>query len=163
LLVEGAVKPREAFFEIFTEGTDNLSLRVAFFVEFLTPHHQLAACLGKLQVGSFHGRSASVFEANHLRFPLSVDCRNTHFKSFVKSMPTTLNKPSCLHRERKPVRACKSCGAYLTSANEDSYCFQDGGWTTQRLQALDALAEARLNHPTIRAAAGEVLEEMMVA
>ena len=37
------------------------------------------------------------------------------------------------HREVTPARACQSCGAWLTSRNEDDNCWNCGGWTTQRL------------------------------
>lgn len=54
-------------------------------------------------------------------------------------MPTLLDKPQPLHRERTPARACRSCHAWLSSANEDHWCWACGGWTTQRLSALEAL------------------------
>jgi hypothetical protein len=66
------------------------------------------------------------------------------------------------HRERKPARRCK-CGTWLSSANEDPWCWSCGGWTTLRLSALGALAEIKLNHPSRREEAGELLEELMSA
>lgn len=50
---------------------------------------------------------------------------------------TQQNKPPCLHRQDNPVRECLECGAYLTSANEDNYCSQHGGWTRQRMSAKE--------------------------
>jgi hypothetical protein len=44
---------------------------------------------------------------------------------------TTPDKPRCLHRE-EDVRTCLTCGAYLSSANEDECCSLHGGWTLQR-------------------------------
>ena len=61
--------------------------------------------------------------------------------TWLPPMSATLDKPAPLHRERTPARACRRCGAWLSSANEDPYCFQCGGWTTQRLSPVEALAE----------------------
>jgi hypothetical protein len=77
-------------------------------------------------------------------------------------MPALLDKPPCLHRERAPARECESCGAYLTSASEDDWCFQCGGWTTQRLNALEAMPSAKGNKAK-RECVGAALEELMAA
>jgi hypothetical protein len=49
------------------------------------------------------------------------------------------SKPS-LHRELTPPRQCKKrgCKSWLTSANEDDYCAEHGGWVTQRLSSQDS-------------------------
>jgi hypothetical protein len=59
-----------------------------------------------------------------------------------------------LHREITPPRQCKErgCKTWLTSANEDHYCAEHGGWIMQRLTG----GEAREAH-------AELLEELMVA
>lgn len=72
-------------------------------------------------------------------------------------MATVLDKPAPLHRERTPARECRTCGAWLSSANEDEWCFQHGGWSTQRLR-LEALTERPFTHGTRRAEVGEALE-----
>lgn len=78
-------------------------------------------------------------------------------------MPTI---PKPLHRERTPARLCESChAAWLTSANEDRFCYQCGGWTMQRLSALEALGSATGNQVGVagREQIGAVIEELMVA
>lgn len=71
----------------------------------------------------------------------------------------TLDKPRCLHREG-PVRECRECGAYLTTANEDDYCSKHGGWTTQRLTTFDALGEL-VGQRSHRKAVGEALDNLL--
>jgi len=50
-------------------------------------------------------------------------------------MPALLDKPPPMHRERTPARECESCGAWLTSVNEDPWCWSCGGWKS--IQAGD--------------------------
>ncbi len=60
-------------------------------------------------------------------------------------MPSTLQIPPPMHREVTPARGCKTCGAWLTSRNEDDYCAEHGGWSTQMLtqrETHDARADA---------------------
>lgn len=77
-------------------------------------------------------------------------------------MPKTIPKPC--HRERTPPRLCESChAAWLTSFNEDPWCYQCGGWTTQRMSPVEAISEipsVKL-HQDRRADVGEALEEML--
>jgi hypothetical protein len=72
-------------------------------------------------------------------------------------------KPRCLHRELA-VRSCASCGSYLSSANEDQWCFACGGWTTHRLSAVEAMAQLRGREGIVhREKVGEALEELITA
>lgn len=64
------------------------------------------------------------------------------------------NSSPSLHREITPARQCKErgCKTWLTSANEDDYCAECGGWTTQRLSGIASVE-----------ATGELYAELMAA
>ena len=64
------------------------------------------------------------------------------------------NSFSSLHREVTPPRQCKErgCKTWLTSRNEDAYCSEHGGWTTQKLSMHDTFSDR-----------AELYEELMVA
>lgn len=41
--------------------------------------------------------------------------------------------PSCLHRERKPIRTCTECNAYLSTGNLTTTCWAcDPVWDFER-------------------------------